>query len=374
MGLDKAKSLLTVKNHLTFLDIIAGQARGSGIPLVLMNSFSTRDDSLSALKRYPDLWGDIPLDFLQHKVPKVTQADLSPATWTQDPNLEWCPPGHGDIYTALVTSGMLDALLEAGYRYAFVSNSDNLGATMDKTILGYFAENQFPFMMEVADRTSADRKGGHLAQLPSGRLILRELAQCPSEETDAFQDITRHKYFNTNNIWLNLPALKAVMIAKGNILGLPMIRNSKTVDPRDSTSTPVYQLETAMGAAIEIFEGGKAVRVPRTRLAPVKTTDDLLAVRADAYVLTDDFRIAPNPARKLGQVVVSLDAAYYKVIDDMEARFPYGLPSLLECEQFSITGDIKFGRDVTVKGVVELTNTSNQPMQIADGTVIEGVN
>ena len=129
-----------------------------------------------------------------------------------------------------------------------------------------------------------------------------------------------------------------------------------------------------MGAAIEIFEGGKAVRVPRTRLAPVKTTDDLLAVRADAYVLTDDFRIAPNPARKLGQVVVSLDAAYYKVIDDMEARFPYGLPSLLECEQFSITGDIKFGRDVTVKGVVELTNTSNQPMQIADGTVIEGVN
>ena len=372
MGLDKAKSLLIVKNNLSFLDIIVQQARQIGTPLVLMNSFSTRDDSLAALKQYPDLWGDIPLDFLQHKVPKVTQADLRPITCPQTPNLEWCPPGHGDIYTALITSGMLDALLEAGYLYAFVSNADNLGATMDRTILGYFAEKHLPFMMEVADRTPADRKGGHLAQLPGGQLILRESAQCPSEEADAFQDITRHRYFNTNNIWLNLPTLKAIMTARGNILGLPMIRNSKTVDPRDSTSTPVYQLETAMGAAIEVFEGAEAIRVPRTRLAPVKTTDDLLGVRSDACVLSDDFQVVSNPARKLGQVVITLDAAYYKLIDDMERRFPCGTPSLVECEQLSIKGDIKFGRNVILKGAVELTNTSNQQIEIADGAVIEG--
>ncbi|MCB0168132.1 MAG: UTP--glucose-1-phosphate uridylyltransferase, partial [Anaerolineae bacterium] len=272
MGLDQAKSLLMVKNGLSFLDIIAHQALHAGIPLVLMNSFVTRDDSLAALDKYPDLQGKIPLDFLQHKIPKITQADFSPATWPADPHLAWCPPGHGDIYTALVTSHMLDTLLAAGYKYAFVSNSDNLGAVMDTAILGHFVQNDLPFMMEVADRTEADKKGGHLAQRPDGQLILRESAQCPSDDMASFQDVSRHKYFNTNNLWLNLPALKAMLQAKDNILGLPMIRNSKTVDPRDSGSTPVYQLETAMGSAIGIFQGAGAIRVPRTRFAPVKTT------------------------------------------------------------------------------------------------------
>jgi len=372
MGLDKAKSLLTVKDGLSFLEIIAQQAQQASVPLVLMNSFSTRDDSRMVLKQFSNLWDEIPLDFLQHKVPKVTQADFSPATWPQNPDLEWCPPGHGDIYTALVTSGMLATLLESGYEYAFVSNADNLGAVVDPAILGYFVENKLPFMMEVADRTEADKKGGHLAQLPNRQLILRESAQCPAHDTAAFQDITRHKYFNTNNLWLNLPALKKLLSTKNNILGLPMIRNSKTVDPRDSTSTPVYQLETAMGSAIAVFEGAGAVRVPRTRFAPVKTTDDLMAVRSDAYVLTDDFRVVHNPARKLGQVVVSLDSAFYKLIDEMEARFPYGVPSLIECERLSIKGDVKFGRDITLKGVVQLINQAGRQAEIEDDTILEG--
>ena len=372
MGLDKAKSLLTVKDGLSFLEIIAQQAQQASIPLVLMNSFSTQADSLAVLEQFAGLWNDIPLDFLQHKVPKVTQADFSPAIWPQNPDLEWCPPGHGDIYTALVTSGMLTTLLESGHEYVFVSNADNLGAVIDPAILGYFVENKLPFMMEVADRTEADKKGGHLAQLPNGQLILRESAQCPAPDMEAFQDITRHKYFNTNNLWLNLPALKELLSAKNNILGLPMIRNSKTVDPRNSTSTPVYQLETAMGSAIAVFEGAGAVRVPRTRFAPVKTTNDLLAVRSDAYILTEDFRVVQNPARKLGQVVVGLDSAYYKLIDDMEARFPHGVPSLIDCERLSIKGDIKFGRDVTVKGIVHLANGLDEQVEIEDGSILEG--
>lgn len=374
MGLAKAKSLLTIKNDLSFLDIIARQALQSGIPLVLMNSFSTRNDSLAALKPYPELWGDVPVDFLQHKVPKVTQADFSPANWPQNRDLEWCPPGHGDIYTALVTSGMLKALLEAGYEYAFVSNADNLGAVMDTTILGYFAQEQLPFMMEVASRTQADKKGGHLAQQANGQLILRESAQCPPEDMAAFQDITRHRYFNTNNLWINLPALSELMSAKGNILGLPMIRNRKTVNPRDSSSTPVYQLETAMGSAIAIFEGAGAVRIPRTRFAPVKTTNDLLAVRSDAYILTDDFRVVANPVRKLGTIVIALDSTYYKLIDNMQARFPDGAPSLLACERLSIKGDVKFGSNVSLKGVVSLVNESPQQLEIEDGAVIKDNN
>jgi UTP--glucose-1-phosphate uridylyltransferase len=371
MGLEKAKSLLVVKDELSFLDIIARQAQHTAVPLVLMNSFATRDDSLAVLQKYSDLPGDIPLDFVQHKAPKITQADLSPISWPQAPELEWCPPGHGDIYTALLTSRMLETLLAEGYEYAFVSNSDNLGAVMDPTILGYFAEEQLPFMMEVADRTEADRKGGHLARRPDGQLLLRESAQCPPEDMAKFQDISRHKYFNTNNLWLNLPALKSLLQQKNNILGLPMIRNGKTVDPRDKNSTPVYQLETAMGAAIASFPGAGAIRVPRARFAPVKTTEDLLAVRSDAYVLTDDFRVVQNPARKLEQVVISLDSAYYKLIDDLEARFPHDAPSLIECERLAIAGDIKFGRNVKIKGNVTLANESRRQGVIEDNTIIE---
>jgi UTP--glucose-1-phosphate uridylyltransferase len=372
MGLNKAKSLLIIKDDLSFLDIIAQQALLADIPLLLMNSFATRQDSLALLKQYSGLGGQLPLDFPQHKVPKIRQDDLGPVTWPANPDLEWCPPGHGDIYTALVTSGMLDSLVEAGYEYAFVSNADNLGAVVSLPILGYFAQNRLPFMMEVADRTEADKKGGHLASLPNGKLLLRESAQCPREDLDSFQDIRRHKYFNTNNLWINLAALKTVMQEKNNVLGLPMIRNVKTVDPRDSATTPVYQLETAMGSAIAVFDGAGAVRVPRTRFAPVKTTNDLLAVRSDAYVLTNDFRVVPNPNRTQGQVLVDLDPTYYKLVDNLEARFLHGAPSLLNCQRLSITGDISFGRNVTVQGQINLRNDSDQQISIEDGTVLKG--
>ncbi|MGE5601591.1 MAG: UTP--glucose-1-phosphate uridylyltransferase [Nitrososphaerales archaeon] len=374
MGLEKAKSLLTVRTlterealtqgealtqrkAVTFLDIIARQALHARVPLVLMNSFATRDDSLRALAKYPKLQGSIPLDFLQHKVPKVLQDGLRPADWPQDRELEWCPPGHGDIYTALVTSGMLDTLLEHGHEVAFVSNADNLGAVLDPLVLGYFVANELPFLMEVADRTAADRKGGHLAQrLSDGRLVLRESAQCPDADMDAFQDIELHRYFNTNNLWVHLPSLKRLLAEKDGVLGLPMIRNSKTLDPRDPSTPKVYQLETAMGAAISSFEDAAALRVPRTRFAPVKTCDDLLGVRSDAYVLTGDWRVVLNPERRYGVPVISLDSKYYKLIDQMEVRFPYGPPSLIECESLTVKGDVRFGRGVVCRGEVEVVN------------------
>jgi UTP--glucose-1-phosphate uridylyltransferase len=312
------------------------------------------------------------LDFLQHKVPKVTRDDLGPADWPEDPSLEWCPPGHGDIYAALVTSGTLDELLEAGYEYAFVSNIDNLGAVLDTTILGYFIRNKLAFMMEATDRTEADKKGGHLARLRNGRLILRESAQCPPDEVEAFQDTTRHKYFNTNNLWLNLHALKETMNAEEDTLRLPLILNRKRIDPRDSRSTPVYQLETAMGAAVSSFDEAAAIRVPRTRFAPIKTTEDLLAVRSDMFILTDDFRVIPHPNRSLGPILISLDPRYYRQIDDMESRFPYGAPSLLECEQLSVKGDVRFGRNVSLRGNVRLCNGLGRQVSIADGAGIEG--
>jgi UTP--glucose-1-phosphate uridylyltransferase len=373
MGMTKAKSLIEAKDGKTFLDIVVGQVLGlrerfgARVPLVLMNSFATRDDSLAALGAHPEIASDVPLDFLQNKVPKVRADDLQPVSWEQDARLEWAPPGHGDLYTALLTSGMLDQLLEHGYRYAFVSNSDNLGAVLEPRILAWVAGEQVPFAMEVARRTAADRKGGHIARRRGDGLLLRETAQTPEEDLEKLQDVNRHPYVNTNNLWVDLEALRSTLAARDGVLGLPIIVNRKTVDPGDSSSPAVVQLETAMGAAIGVFDGAQAVHVPRRRFAPVKTTNDLLALRSDAYVLRDDHRVELAPERD-EPPVIDLDDEFYKLIRAFEERFPGGPPSLVECLRLTVTGDVTFGRDVVVRGEV----TVEGPARIEDGSVLPG--
>ena len=378
MGMTQAKSLLPVKEELSFLDVIARQtlelrkAHEARLPLVLMNSFYTREDSLKALERYSDLESDVPADFVQNKEPKLTVDDLQPVSWPDDPDLEWCPPGHGDLYTALVTSGMLEALLDKEYEYAFVANADNLGAVLDTRILGWFAAEGAPFVMEVADRTAADRKGGHIAKRrDDGGLLLRESGQVADEDQDAFQDIERHRFFNTNTIWVNLRALANVLAERDNVLGLPIIRNEKNVDPADSSSPEVIQIETAMGAAIGVFDGAQALRVPRERFAPVKTTNDLLALRSDCYVLTDDAHVVLAPEREDGAPLVELDDEHFKRIDEFDSHFPEGPPSLLHCRRFAVRGDVTFGRDVVARGEVEVDADGGE-RRVEDGTVLEG--
>jgi UTP--glucose-1-phosphate uridylyltransferase len=374
MGMSRAKSLLEVKDGLSFLDVIARQVlalrqeSGARLPLVLMNSFYTRDDSLAVLERYDDLAADVPFDFVQHKEPKLLVDGLAPAEWPPDPSLEWCPPGHGDIYPALLTSGMLAALLEHGYRYAFVSNSDNLGATLDPRILAWFAGAGLPYAAEVTDRTPADKKGGHIATLKeTGGLILRETAQTPAEDMDAFTDVDRHPFFHVNNLWVDLRVLDALLRERDGVLGLPMIVNEKTVDPADSASPAVYQLETAMGAAIGVFEGARAIRVPRSRFVPVKKTSDLLVLRSDAYALGDGARIE-LAAERSAAPLVELDDEHFKLLGDFDAHFPQGAPSLVRADRLEVAGDVTFGRDVTVHGEVRVEG----PRQIEDGATLEG--
>jgi UTP--glucose-1-phosphate uridylyltransferase len=372
MGLTGPKSLIEAKNEKTFLEIILKQAENSGVQLVLMNSFKTHDETLAALDKIKP--SPTPHQFIQHRFPKIRQQDLAPATWPQNQELEWNPPGHGDVFTALSTSGMLEILLEKGIQYAFIHNLDNLGARMETALLGYFAEHQFPFMMEVAEKTPADIKGGHLARHHNGRLILREAAQCPQDEIAAFQDISRYRFFNTNNIWINIESLKA-LFAKEHTIHLPMILNPKTVDPRNESSPPVFQIETAMGAAISLFEGTTAVRVPRSRFFPVKSCNDLLALRSDCYVLGEKETLQINPKRiaanRPDTIKVRLDPKYYGKIDLLEKRFQNGLPSLVDCESFSIQGDVYFEGNVTIKEAVSIKNNLNTPAVIKKGTIID---
>ncbi len=361
MGLQGPKSMLSVREGVNFLDLMVRQildlrhSTKANVRLLLMNSFSTSADTLGHLKRYQGygLSEASEVELMQNQIPKIDAETLAPAEWPADPDLEWCPPGHGDLYPALVGSGWLDHLLAEGVKYAFVSNSDNLGAILDPTILKYFADSGAPFLMEVTRRTAADRKGGHLATRNSdGRLLLREVAQCAEEDTAAFQDIDKHRYFNTNSLWLRLDLLKEQLAADSGVLPLPMIRNLKTIDPRDKTSTQVFQLESAMGAAIECFDGATAIDVPRSRFAPVKTTGDLLALRSDAYEVLDDGQVRLVDSRDgVPPLIVLSDE--YKLVDQIEAL---GVPSLVDCTSLLVSGAVRFEPGVILRGEVEFRN------------------
>jgi UTP--glucose-1-phosphate uridylyltransferase len=376
MGMDRAKSLLCVRRGLSFLDIIARQVLhlreqyDATLPLLFMNSFRTSADTMAALARYEDLPVEgLPLEFLQNKEPKLLAKDLLPVSWPKDPDLEWCPPGHGDLYTALRGTGLLDRLIEAGYERVFVSNSDNLGAVPDARVAGWFATSGAPFAIEAVRRTPSDRKGGHFARRKSdGRIVLRETAQTLAEDREALADLDRHRYCSTNNLWFDLAAMKNALDVRQGILGLPLIRNVKTLDPGDPSTPEVVQIETAMGAAVEVFEGSQLIEVGRDRFVPVKTTNDLLVLRSDVYDIGKDF-VLDQVGEELPYV--DLDTDYYKLVRDFDKRFPEGAPSMKKASSLKVEGDWTFGHGVQVIGEVTLEARSAQRVD-ADTVLSDG--
>jgi UTP--glucose-1-phosphate uridylyltransferase len=371
MGLDKAKTLLDVREGKNFLDLIVRQVLAARdrydarLPLLLMNSFRTEADTLAHLARYPELPVDgLPLSFMQNQEPKLRADDLTPVEWPDDPSMEWCPPGHGDLYPALEGSGVLDKLLAQGFRYACVSNGDNLGAVPNATVAGWFAKSGAPYAAEVCRRTVNDKKGGHLAIRKADRqLILRDTAQTAPEEMVYFTDEHRHPYFHTNNLWFDLVRLRELLTARNSVLGLPLIRNEKTVDPSDPSSIKVIQVESAMGAAVEVFEGATAICVGRDRFLPVKTTNELLLLRSDVYELNAEGKLV---ARTDKAPEVDLDGRFYKLVDDFTGRIPHA-PSLRRATSLKVRGDWTFGDDIAVIGDAELTD-EGEPQTVPDGS------
>lgn len=321
MGLQKAKSLLKVKGEDTFLDLIVRQVKhlrtvsGTPVRLLLMNSFSTSADTLAYLEKYAaDGFADAhQVELMQNRVPKILADTLEPASYPQQPELEWCPPGHGDLYPALLGSGWLDRLLEDGVKYAFISNSDNLGAQLDMNFLRWFAESGAPFVMEVTRRTEADKKGGHLAVRKSdGHLILREVAQCPDADIPEFQNISKHRYFNTNTLWIRLDSLKQILDANGGVLPLPIIRNSKTVNPRDPKSA----------------------------------------------------KVALAPERNGTAPIVDLDPGLYKLVDSLDSL---GLPSLVGLDKLTLRGHFHFQDGAVLQGTLLMENNTEETKEILPG-------
>lgn len=375
MGLSCAKSLLPVRRHkarqMRFIDIIIGQvltARqrlGVDLPLILMNSFRTSKDTLQVLKRNRKfVQNDIPVEIIQHQEPKILAQTGEPVSYPEDPTLEWCPPGHGDLYSTIWESGILDKLSECGFSYLFISNSDNLGARPSRTLAQYFENTHAPFMIEVAKRTQADRKGGHIVRdIETGRMLLREMSQVNPEDKRSAQSINKHPYFNTNNIWIRIDALKKMLKKYNGVLPLPVICNNKTVDPTNPESAKVVQLETAMGAAVSLFDDAICVEVDRMRFLPVKTTNDLFIMRSDRFHLTDSYEMED------GNYIfpdIDLDPRYYRNIDDFNERFPYSVPALAAAKSVTIKGDWTFGNQVSMFADAVLQD-SGEPNYVPNG-------
>ncbi|KAJ8752167.1 hypothetical protein K2173_003775 [Erythroxylum novogranatense] len=367
MGCTGPKSVIEVRNGLTFLDLIVLQIEnlnskyGCKVPLLLMNSFNTHEDTLKIVEKYTKSNIEIHT-FNQSQYPRIVVNDFMPLPSKGQTGKDgWYPPGHGDVFPSLYNSGKLDALLSQGKEYVFVANSDNLGAVVDLKILKHLITNKNEYCMEVTPKTLADVKGGTLISY-EGKVQLLEIAQVPDEHVNEFKSIEKFKIFNTNNLWVNLKAIKKLV--ETDAPKMEIIPNPKEVD-----GIKVLQLETAAGAAIRFFDHAIGINVPRSRFLPVKATSDLLLVQSDLYTLEDGYivrnkaRINPtNPSIELGPE--------FKKVGNFLSRFK-SIPSIIELDSLKVAGDVWFGANITLKGKVSIVAKLGAKVEIPDGAVIQ---
>ncbi|KAI8971393.1 UTP--glucose-1-phosphate uridylyltransferase family [Pilobolus umbonatus] len=368
MGCVGPKSAIEVRDGMTFLDLSVRQIEylnkknEVNVPFILMDSFNTDEDTKRIVQKYATHNVDI-ITFNQSRHPRIKNESLLPVPRSPTSPIEqWYPPGHGDLYESIYNSGLLDQLLAQGKEYLFVSNVDNLGATVDLNILHHMVETDSEFIMEVTDKTKADIKGGTLVD-DNGHIRLLEIAQVPDEHVEDFKSVKKFKIFNTNNLWVNLKAIKRVMDEEA--MDLEIIVNNKTTPAGEK----VIQLETAVGAAIKHFHKAHGVNVPRTRFLPVKSTSDLFLVTSNLYSLTHG-RLVVNPDRMFSNVPLVKLGDHFKKVSEFLTRFKT-IPRILELDHLTVTGDVYFGSKVELRGTVIIVANFGERIDIPSGTILE---
>lgn len=385
MGCTGPKSVIPIRGEDTFLDLtikqidVLNNKHGVNIPLVLMNSFNTHAETAKLLPKYTKDKNIRVLTFNQKQFPRINANTFLPIPKTADPEkmdlADWYPPGHGDVYSSFYNSGLYHQLVSEGKEIMFMSNIDNLGAVVDLYILAYLLDQKIDFCMEVTRKSLADVKGGTLIRYKASeqnvQVKLLEIAQVPPQYVPEFKSIEKFKIFNTNNLWVRLKAIEEKLDElKDNI---EIINNRKEKD-----GIPVIQMETAAGAAIQVFKKAIGIDVPRSRFLPVKTCSDMLLIQSNVYELSPngDYCLVINPKRlqntKLVNPVPIIELSdEFKYVSDFNSRFCKGIPDLLECESLVVSGDVTFGKNVKLKGNVKIIAAKGKKLSVPDNTVLE---
>lgn len=373
MGCTNTTSLITVREEFTFLDMHVKHLEslnnkyGCKIPLVLMNSFNTHGETESVLRKYTHL--NVPIhSFKQSKYPRIFKESFRtvPKTVLDNDWEKWYSPGHGDFYHSFFNSGLLQKFIDEGKEYIFVSNIDNLGATVDLAILNHLLsqpeEERCEFLMEVTDKTRADIKGGTLIMYED-KLKLLEIVQVPKDHIEDFKAVSKFKIFNTNNIWVQLSAMKHLI--KSNQLSLEIIEDQ----PQSNDGEKVIQLETLIGTAIKHFNNSVGVNVPRSRFLPVKTCSDLFLVLSNLYKMKDGALSMNSKRQFLSTPLVQLGNSFKKV-KEFHRRLD-GIPDIIELDHLTVAGDVTFGRGIVLKGTVIIIANHGERIDIPPGSILE---
>mmetsp|Transcript_7527 Transcript_7527/g.16400 ORF Transcript_7527/g.16400 Transcript_7527/m.16400 type:complete len:509 (+) Transcript_7527:212-1738(+) len=376
MGCKGPKSAIEVRNSLSFLDLAVRQIEflntkhGVDVPLILMNSFNTDEETKRVVSKYAKRHVSI-RTFVQSKFPRCDKTTMTPVTtekFSHDTRGLWYPPGHGDVYAALARNGLLQHLISMGKEYIFISNIDNLGATVDLNILYHLMENDYKFCMEVTKRERQDISGGTLVEL-HGKPVLLEKYALPKVLGDNIRRDKRFDKFNTNNIWVNLREMQR-LVSVHKSLNLQVIVKEKMTTFPNGTEAPCLTFLTAAGAAISLFDDVCVVSVPRERFLPVKTTDDLFAVQSDLFTvkhgtlhLSEKRTITPRvPTVKLGPC--------FKTVDEYMQRLPFGVPDIIDLEHLTVSGSVSFRNRIQLKGTVIIVAEEGSHIDICSGSSI----
>lgn len=304
------------------------------------------------------------------------------------------------MYDSLRNSGKLDELLSRGIEYIFISNIDNLGATLDPHLLGNFISSGKDVMVEVTTKTNVDVIGGTFIQIPRTGgdenffFSLVEHRQVPPAYLDDFKSLRTFRLFNTNNIYVSLPFLKKQL--ESEKFQLTVLTRKLTI-----SGQPIIQLETGCGDIVSITSPSRVefVTVPRLRFLPVKTCSDLMLLQSD-YFIEEHGSLKVNKRSPSSELSLSLSSSpsssslssysstyssspavdaplpvislgpYLTKITDYYSRIPV-LPSLVDLNSLTIAGDVSIGTDVVLRGQVVIVAQDNERLAIPAGSILE---
>jgi UTP--glucose-1-phosphate uridylyltransferase len=333
------------------------------VPLVLMNSFATHDETLAALRGI-DVPSTVKIShFVQRRFPRLNPSTLRPVpTSPLSPAETWYPPGHGDVFEMIVRSGVAEQLIAQGQTYAFVSNIDNPGADLDPVIAKEMMRSGARLILEYTARTPNDRSGGVLVRRDNLPACL-ELSQVPDSVLPRFGSL-EYSSFNTNNMWMHLPTI--VELVRNRTLRL----RPSVVMREMANGSEVLQLENAISSVQDSFPSPiLSLAVPRKRWRVIKTTADLLMVRAPDLLKLHKGRLVLGEERRIPGLPSIKWGSHFRNVKDMEQRIP-SPPDIVELVHLSVEGDVRFGKGIKLAGTVILIAAEGQQLFIPDGAIL----